>query len=66
MAGRDVSIRIQYQELSVDLNIESGYQPDVFDDLCTRALAMFREAWEVTYTAEVIAGDADDDTDGAG
>ena len=45
MSGRDVQIRIGYGDVLVLVNTEGGYQPDVIDDLCTRAVAMFREVW---------------------
>lgn len=43
MANR-VSIDDTSLEISITLAASGGYAPDVMTDLCTRALAMYKEA----------------------
>jgi len=60
MSDRDVQVRIVFGELTVLLNEEGvSHSPDVLDDLCSRALSLFKEALKETNTYE----DADDAED---
>ena len=60
MSDRDVQVRIVFGDLTVLLNEEGvSHSPDVLDDLCSRALTLFKDAFKETNAYE----DAHDDED---
>lgn len=63
--ARDVQVRMGYGEFFVLINEEGvAHSPDVLDDLCKRALTLFREGWAaIPEIAEQLTEDADDDAE---
>lgn len=54
--SRDLHVRVAYGELMVHLTAEAvSYSPDALDDMKTKAIQAFRDAWELVEPFERFA-----------
>ena len=54
--SRDLHVRVRYGDLLVHLTAEgASYSPDALDDMSTRALEAFAEAWRLVEPYERFA-----------